>query len=333
MASAQQRLDLQEGVIQALQASIAEITQTLVGTQAALATTAAAEAQLRAHAEKSWTAQDSHNEVLSKKIESMDIEAVDLKRQIAQLESADVKMKDEDKKFPRWWNLEHKGALDKFDGERAKYRSWAKSVKAFCNSKQSGFRAALTWAEKREKTISAQDLSDTNWEFVAEANVKLYDLLVIITKQDALLKVECTHGDEQGFEAWRRLAHQHDPKGALSEIDRLNALTVVTKGSNMRDVLKKVEHWEQQWAKYELDSGDTLSLKLKTGVLLKMLPPKEEREIKLRYVDRPGELSYEVLRRQVENWIDNALDGQGPAPWTSATWRLPTPSKRWRRNC
>ena len=94
----------------------------------------------------------------------------------------------------------------------------------------------------------------------------------------------------------------------------MNALTVVTKGTNMRDVLKKVEHWEQQWAKYELESGDTLSLKLKTGVLLKMLPPKEEREIKLRYVDRPGELSYEVLRRQVENWIDNALDGNGPAP-------------------
>ena len=157
-------------------------------------------------------------------------------------------------------------------------------------------------------------MKDTNWEFVDEANVKLYDLLVIITKQDALLKVECTHGEEQGFEAWRRLAHQHDPKGALSEIDRLNALTVVTKGTNMRDVLKKVEHWEQQWAKYEVESGDTLSLKLKTGVLLKMLPPKEEREIKLRYVDRPGELSYEVLRRQVENWIDNALDGNGPAP-------------------
>ena len=117
MASAQQRLDLQEGVIQALQASVAEITQTLVGTQAALVTTTAAEAQLRAHAEKSWTSQDAHNEVLSKKIESMDIEAVDLKRQIAQLESADAKMSDGEKKFPRWWNLEHKGALDKFDGE------------------------------------------------------------------------------------------------------------------------------------------------------------------------------------------------------------------------
>ena len=30
-----------------------------------------------------------------------------------------------------------------------------------------------------------------------EANMKLYNLLVIITKQDALLKVECTHGEEQ----------------------------------------------------------------------------------------------------------------------------------------
>ena len=93
--------------------------------------------------------------MLGKKLVALEAESVDLNRQIAQFKSADSKMGDGDKKsFPRWWNLEHKGALDKFDGEKAKYRSWAKSVKAFCNSKQSGFRKALAWAEKLEKSIT-----------------------------------------------------------------------------------------------------------------------------------------------------------------------------------
>ena len=41
------------------------------------------------------------------------------------------------------------------------------------------------------------------------------------------------------------------------------------------------------------------------------VPKKEEKEIKLRYVDLPKDLSYEVIRRKVEYWLE-ALHDQGP---------------------
>ena len=60
-----------------------------------------------------------------------------------------------------------------------------------------------------------------------------------------------------------------------------------------------------------IDSNETLSLKLKTRALLGMLPKKEEKEIKLRYVDLPNDLSYKVLRRKAEYWLESLHD-QGP---------------------
>ena len=42
-----------------------------------------------------------------------------------------------------------------------------------------------------------------------------------------------------------------------------------------------------------------------------MLPRKEEKEIKLRYVDLPNDLSYKVLRRKAEYWLESLHD-QGP---------------------
>ena len=60
-----------------------------------------------------------------------------------------------------------------------------------------------------------------------------------------------------------------------------------------------------------IDSNETLSLKLKTRALLGMRPRKEEKEIKLRYVDLPNDLSYKVLRRKAEYWLESLHD-QGP---------------------
>ena len=79
------------------------------------------------------------------------------------------------------WNLEHKGALKDFAGDRKAYKQWAKKVKAFCNSKQPGFRKALIWAEKLREPITDTDLQNTGWEHIAAANTRLYDLLITIT--------------------------------------------------------------------------------------------------------------------------------------------------------
>ena len=56
-----------------------------------------------------------------------------------------------------------------------------------------------------------------------------------------------------------------------------------------------------------------LDVDLKLGALMKMLPPKELEVIKLKYVENEAGLTYEVLRRQVEFWLES-LQSSGPVP-------------------
>ena len=68
----------------------------------------------------------------------------------------------------------------------------------------------------------------------------------------------------------------------------------------MKDMLSKVEVWEQAWSRYETDHEPTLDPDPKIGALMKMLPAKELGVVKLKYVEDEGGLTYPVLRRQVE---------------------------------
>ena len=102
------------------------------------------------------------------------------------------------------------------------------------------------------------------------------------------------------------------PTSRLTRIDRLNQLTHVEPCGSMKEVLGKIETWEQAWTKYEEDNSVTLDIDLKTGALLKMLPGKQEEAIKLRYIEDENKLTYPVLRRQVELWLEAV--SQGPVP-------------------
>ena len=136
-------------------------------------------------------------------------------------------------------------------------------------------------------------------------SIALMRLLVQVCTGDALSKVETTAGDEQGFEAWRRLARQYEPTSRLTKVEKLNAIMNTTTCSSMRDMLGKIEVWEQAWSKYETDHTVTLDTDLKLGALLTMLPTKEREVVKLKYVEDEAGLTYDVLRRQVEYWLES----------------------------
>ena len=73
----------------------------------------------------------------------------------------------------------------------------------------------------------------------------------------------------------------------------------------MKEMLSKVEAWEQAWAKYEPDHEVVLDVGLKFGALMKMLPPKGLDVVKPKYVENEAGLTYDVLRRQVEFWLES----------------------------
>ena len=210
------------------------------------------------------------------------------------------------------WNLDHKGTLKKCAGDPKAYRQWARRFSAFCNSKVDGFRVAFASAEKVQNVITETELQSTGWIEIMKAKTRVYDLLSLVCTGEALRKIDTTPGTAQRLEAWRRLARRYMPTSRLTRIDRLNQLTHVKPCSYMKEVLSKIETWEQAWTKYEEDNSVTLDIDLKVGALLKMLPSKQAEAIKLRYIEDENKLTYTVLRRQVELWLEAV--SQGPAP-------------------
>ena len=106
-----------------------------------------------------------------------------------------------------------------------------------------------------------------------------------------------------------------EPTSRLSRFDRLNLITHTSLCGNMKEMLSKVEVLEQAWSRYETDHEVTLDIDLKLGALMKMLPPKEVGVVKLEYVENEAGLTYPVLHRQVEFWLES-LQAAGPCPWT-----------------
>ena len=287
-----------EAMMVAMRQSMTDITTDIVSIRTVVAQTQTGLANLTSTSNTAWDDQ-------SKKIDNLQSQIDDLQAQLRRTGGRD-------NPGQMHWHLEHKGALKTYDGTKKDYKTWAKQVMAFCNTKQAGFRKALKWAEQSQAPIGAVELAATQWEHIDAANQKLYDLLIQITSDQALLKVETTPGEDQGFESWRRIARQYDPSSRLTKIDRLNAITMTQQSSSIKELLSKIETWEQKWTKYELDHNETLNKDLKLGALMKMLPEKERSVVKLKYVEDEASLTYEVLRRQVEYWLESANSNPTP---------------------
>ena len=68
------------------------------------------------------------------------------------------------------------------------FKPWQRKFQAFCNSKRTGFRAALEWAGKQPAEIL--DLSPMAWDHADAAAPKLQDFLLQILQENALLLVD-----------------------------------------------------------------------------------------------------------------------------------------------
>ena len=115
---------------------------------------------------------------------------------------------------------------DKFRGRATEpFKPRQRKFKAFCNSKRSGFRAALEWAEAQTSPI--HDPSTVPWDSNIAAAPKLQDFLLQILDESALLLIDKANLNENGWESWRLLVQQYAPSGGAYELDSMMALMAV----------------------------------------------------------------------------------------------------------
>ena len=107
---------------------------------------------------------------------------------------------------------------DQFKGRTSEtFKPWQRKFKAFCNSKRTGFRAALDWAETR--TTEILNSAQVPWDNAEAAAPKLQDFLLQILDENALLLIDKPALHERGWELWRLLVQQYAPFGGAYELD------------------------------------------------------------------------------------------------------------------
>ena len=169
MASQQATIQQMQGVIAALQQSLIDVTQEAVNLRALTTQNRGAIEHLTQTSMQTWGAQAARIDTVEN----------DLNDAQAQIRRGGGGGGGGDRE-PREWNLLHKGDVDKYAGDRKTYKTWARRVVAFANSKKPGFRKALRWAEQKQAPLATADLAyaQQEWEYTEVANTKLYDLLV-----------------------------------------------------------------------------------------------------------------------------------------------------------
>ena len=147
MASNQQLQDM----LTALRQVLDDTTRELMTVKAEVVEARRQEVYLHAKTQTGWDA-------LDERIHTLEADAAD----------AGIDARTERPKKDRWWDLEHKGTLKEFSRDTKGYTAWAKKVKAFCKSKQHGFRKVLNWAEKSEVPIGQELMKAVQWEHIDE---------------------------------------------------------------------------------------------------------------------------------------------------------------------
>ena len=190
-----------------------------------------------------------------------------------------------------------------FYGKRDEsWKRWSRRFCTYLNAKKEGFRVALEWAEQQPFEINDTTISRMGWDQSRTANSKLYDFLLMVTGDDALVIVEQYRG--MGFEAWRQLSKRFSPSGGLYEMDMMNALMNPVQAKSLNDLPSAIDRFERNLRTYESKTGRQFPPEWKTNVFMKIVPKSHLELIQHRF--QMGMRDYETLCSQVRTFSQEA---------------------------
>ena len=196
------------------------------------------------------------------------------------------------------------------------YKCWSKKVKAFCNARKDGFRQALEYCERETEKVDFETINAMNWAPADEANGRLYDLLVMLLADDALIIAENHPG--QGFEAWRSLSKRYDPVGEQFMFDRMTSLLSRERCRDIGELPGAIEKWTRDLGLYEKKTGKTLEKEWRVPIIFQMIPVKYYSEVKARW-QLNSEKDITKFSQELVVWanelrLDQPRAARGPAP-------------------
>ena len=189
---------------------------------------------------------------------------------------------------------------DKFSGGRSEnFKAWAKKIKAYCNAKLAGYRAALEASEKvgASGTVDGSVMTSWSWPEAVEADARLYDMLLLVTAGEANGIVESVPG--RGFEGWRLLNVRYNSVGEMYSYDKMNAIMRQPMVKNIADLPGAIAKFEKDLKTFRERTDNEFPEMLKLPILIQMIPQSWKKEFEAQFRVPGAERTYESLVGQL----------------------------------
>ena len=200
----------------------------------------------------------------------------------------------------------------KFNGKMEDWTDWAfvfrRSIKANCL----GAYEMMVKMEKSDPTAGAvDDLGDLGIE-EEKYSAELYDVLCQLCEGDAM-SIMKNVGDCSGARAWQRLWRKYNPKTMARRISMLTEVTNPVKITDVKEVEKAINSWEEKYTKLHNEFGETLSDSMKIAVVLNIMPRSIQEHV---YGHIGTEDTYEntIYKMKAMAGQKTAMDIGGPVP-------------------
>ena len=130
--------------------------------------------------------------------------------------------------------------------------------------------------------ITDQPLKLLDFKPSEVAHGQLYDLLLTLTEGEAKTTI-LNVGEDIGLNAYRKLSALYGSCGKAHELERRNRLVTFNRSRNIHEAPWCAEARASDWAVYTDRAGEDLPERLRTNILLRMVPAEFQEEIRLRY--------------------------------------------------
>ena len=187
-----------------------------------------------------------------------------------------------------------------FHGDETRWKEW--SVKFRAATKESNMKVfeALKWSEACSDEITAMDVTKVLGERGPEISTMVYNR-IIHHLEGPPLTIHQGVGDENGLEVWRLLNKRYSPVTPMRGIQLM--LKVMNPGKILkgRDIQACINKWEGYMNTLERDYKETISNRMRIGILVRMMPD-DMQDVILQHADRLVE--YKQVREKAIGLID-----------------------------
>ncbi|CAE8609616.1 unnamed protein product, partial [Polarella glacialis] len=183
-----------------------------------------------------------------------------------------------------------------FPGTREDWESWRFSFTSWIGSMHHTLPALLETAAKSKEPIQIIE-SDDDTQATA---IQLNAILVAFCSKGRGPPICKGTADKTGFELWRRLAAEYEPKSSNKALSWLRTLSNPTFPKAEAEFSSALHEWENEINAYESETGKIFDVELKVSILNDVAPNSLKAQIAMHAETMDN---YDSLREYVENYL------------------------------